>query len=325
MFFKTNPRCLLNTDLKYLKFFVGVLILLFLILGLYSPDIPVSDLTKYTNRYSRFIQIEGMNVHYRDEGEGQVIVLLHGTGASLHTWDKWADKLKNNYRVIRLDLPAYGLTGPHPKNKYSVADYSEFLDSFINRIGLNTFILSGNSLGATISWHYASMFQNKVKLLCLLSPGGFANKNQQSPTVIKLARSPLMSKILRYVTPRFFIKNTLKEVYYDKNKLTDKKIDTYRDMILRENNREAFITRSLSNYKDHTDRLKLISIPVQIIWGNEDSWIPVSNAKFFESEMKNVRVDIMKETGHIPMEERPLESLDLLLNFIDTNLKSRLN
>ena len=90
-------------------------------------------------------------------------------------------------------------------------------------------------------------------------------------------------------------------------------------MILRENNREAFISRSLSKPKDYTDRLKLISIPTQIIWGNQDTWIPVSNAKFFEAEIQNIRIDIMDETGHIPMEERPQESLDLLLDFIISN------
>jgi pimeloyl-ACP methyl ester carboxylesterase len=264
-----------------------------------------------------------MNVHYRDEGKGQVIILLHGTGASLHTWDKWAGELKNKYRVIRLDLPAYGLTGPHPENKYSISHYSKFLHSFVNKLELSDFILSGNSLGASISWHYASVYQHKVKLLSLLSPGGFINKDQESPLVIRLARAPVIRKILRYVTPRFFIKNTLKEVYYDNNKLTDQKIDTYRNMILRENNREAFISRSLSNPKDYTDRLKLISIPTQVIWGNEDTWIPVSNAKFFEAEIQNIRIDIMDETGHIPMEERPQESLDLLLDFIISNKTNR--
>jgi pimeloyl-ACP methyl ester carboxylesterase len=287
---------------------------------LYSPDIPVSELkSKYANQPSKFIEIDGMNVHYREEGKGETIILLHGTGASLHTWDKWTDKLKKNFRVIRLDLPAHGLTGPHPENKYSISEYSKFLHSFVNQLKLNGFVLSGNSLGGSISWYYASIYPEKVRLLSLISPGGFLKKDNESPFVIKLARAPVINKILRYVTPRFFIKNTLKEVYYDENKLTDIKIDTYRDMILRENNRESFISRSLLKPKDHTNRLKLISAPMQIIWGNEDAWIPVSNSKFFRDAIENVRIDTMYETGHIPMEERPLESLDLFLNFINSN------
>ena len=307
-----NKKIILIMIFFSIVFFIGV--------ASYSPDIKVSELKiKYTNQFSRFVRIDGMDVHYRDEGIGQVIVLLHGTGASLHTWDKWTKELKKNYRVIRLDLPAYGLTGPHPENKYLISDYSNFLDSFIELLQIEDFILSGNSLGGAIAWFYASEHQDKIKLLTLLNPSGFENKNKESPLVFKLAKTPIINKLLRYVTPRFFIKNTLKEVYYDKTKLTDKKIDTYRDMILRENNRESFINRSLIKHQDYTSRLKYISIPTQIIWGNEDAWIPVSNAILFEKEMPNTVVDIMQKTGHIPMEEKPFESLNLLLKFIDAN------
>ena len=303
--------------LSYIFLFISIIAIGFY---LYSPDISVSELKKtYANQHSQFIEIDGINVHYRDEGEGQTIVLLHGTGASLHTWDKWTEELKKSFRVVRLDLPAYGLTGPHPENKYSLPDYSNFLNSFVDSIGVDNFILSGNSLGGAIAWYYASEYQNKVKLLSLLDPGGFYNKDKQSPLVFRLARAPGINKILRYVTPRFFIKNTLKEVYYDKTKLTDKKIDTYRDLILRENNRESFINRTNSSPVDYTQRLKSIIIPAQIIWGNEDEWISVDNAKLFSEALPNNRVDIMKETGHLPMEERPYESLELFLNFINEN------
>ena len=200
-----------------------------------------------------------------------------------------------------------------------ISDYSNFLNSFVELLQIDDFILSGNSLGGAIAWFYASEYQDKIKLLCLLNPSGFINKDKGSPFVIKLAKTPIINKLLRYVTPRFFIKNTLKEVYYDKTKLTKQKIDTYRDMVLRENNRESFIDRSLLKPQDYTDRLKFISTPTQIIWGNEDAWIPVSNATLFEKELPNTVINIMQKTGHIPMEERPLESLNLLLNFINSN------
>ena len=230
--------------------------------------------------------------------------------------DRWTQK---KYRVVRLDLPAYGLTGPHPQNKYSIPDYSNFLDSFTKSLGIDNFILAGNSLGGAIAWYYASEHKEKVNLLSLLNPGGFSKINDDTPLVFKLARAPIIKDILRYVTPRFFVKNTLKEVYYDKSKLTNIKIDTYRDMILRENNRESFIARSALKPKDYTGRLQLITAPTQILWGNEDAWIPVENAVLFEKFIPITRVDIMKKTGHIPMEERPFESLELLYNFIDSN------
>jgi len=286
-----------------------------------SPDIPVSKLKKtYANEYSQFISVDGMNVHYRDEGEGQIIILLHGTGASLHTWDSWTEALKKDYRVIRLDLPAYGLTGPHPENKYSIPDYSGFLKTFVDLLKLDNFILAGNSLGGSIAWYYAVENKEKVELLSLLNSGGFFNEEKESPIVFKLARAPIVKDILRYFTPRFFIKNTLKEVYFDKSKLTDKKIDTYRDLILRENNREAFIYRTRNKPIDYTDRLDEIKIPTLILWGDNDAWIPVENAKLFAEKIPNSQVNIMKNTGHIPMEERPEESLKLFVDFIKSNL-----
>lgn len=306
-----------------MKRFIPLIVTLFFVgCGvLYSPDIPVSTLKKtYANEHSKFIAIDGMEVHYRDEGYGQPIILIHGTGASLHTWDNWTEELKKTFRVIRLDLPAYGLTGPHPENKYTIPYYSDFLNKFVDSLKVNNFILAGNSLGGSIAWYYVTENEEKVVLLSLLNSGGFFSQDKGSPLVFKLARAPFIKDILRYVTPRFFIKNTLKEVYHDESKLTDKKIDTYRDLILREDNREAFIYRSKNKSVDYTDRLNEIKIPTQILWGDNDAWIPVENAKLFAEKIPNVKVDIMKDTGHIPMEERPEESLKLFVDFIKSNL-----
>ena len=306
-----------------MKRFIPLIVTLFFVgCGvLYSPDIPVSTLKKtYANEHSKFIAIDGMEVHYRDEGYGQPIILIHGTGASLHTWDNWTEELKKTFRVIRLDLPAYGLTGPHPENKYTIPYYSDFLNKFVDSLKVNNFILAGNSLGGSIAWYYVTENEEKVVLLSLLNSGGFFSQDKGSPLVFKLARAPIIKDILRYVTPRFFIKNTLKEVYHDESKLTDKKIDTYRDLILREDNREAFIYRSKNKSVDYTDRLTEIKIPTQILWGDNDAWIPVENAKLFAEKISNVKVDIMKDTGHIPMEERPEESLKLFVDFIKSNL-----
>ena len=285
---------------------------------LFSPDIPLSELKKnYTNEFSSFVSVQGMDVHYRDEGEGPVIILLHGTGSSLHTWDKWTKILSENYRVIRLDLPAYGLTGPHPQKKYALDDYRLFLEEFFKKLELNEFMLAGNSLGGAIAWYYTSFHQDQVSQLHLLNPGGFMTK--RSPIVFKLAKIPILNKILRYVTPRSFIKMNLKEVYYDDSKLTNEKIETYRDLILRENNRQSFIDRANVNPKEQTGRLKLIQTPTLILWGRQDAWIPVSNSTLFKQLLSNSEVVIMDETGHIPMEEKPVESLEIVIEFINKN------
>ena len=99
-----------------------VLIALVIVVLFGYRDIPLNDLkSKYATAPSSFISINGMDVHFRDEGnktDSIPIVLIHGTGSSLHTFDDWADNLKEDYRVIRMDLPAYGLTGPFPDRNY---------------------------------------------------------------------------------------------------------------------------------------------------------------------------------------------------------------
>ena len=121
---------------RSLYILTGVLIFLIIIAAIYTRfDIPVEKLIgKYANKESKFIEIDGMKVHYRDEGKGIPVILLHGTAASLHTWDDWTSELKKSYRVIRLDLPAFGLTGPHPQRKYDIQTYVSFLHHFLQKI-----------------------------------------------------------------------------------------------------------------------------------------------------------------------------------------------
>jgi pimeloyl-ACP methyl ester carboxylesterase len=108
-------------------------------------------------------------------------------------------------------------------------------------------------------------------------------------------------------------------VYYDESKLTNEKIETYRDLILRENNRQSFIDRAYIKAKDHTNRLKLIYTPTLILWGKQDAWIPAYNAKLFDELLPNSEIVIMDKTGHIPMEERPIKSLEIVKKFINKN------
>lgn len=111
--------------------FIG---LIFIFKSVFYADISVEDLKKeYANEHSKFIEIDKMQVHYRDEGTGFPIVLIHGTASSLHTWDAWTKELIKNYRVIRMDLPAFGITGPNKTADYSIKSYTDFLHQFLTK------------------------------------------------------------------------------------------------------------------------------------------------------------------------------------------------
>ena len=301
----------------YFKKFLFFLTLGILLLGVFSvsPDKSFEELApKYAASPSKFIEVKGLKIHYRDQGKGYPIVLIHGTGASLHTWDEWTEELIKNYRVIRLDLPAYGLTGQDPEKRYSSLDYVNLLDAFLDQLGVKEFHLGGNSLGGLVSWLYSSYHDQKVNKLLLLNPSGFPFDS--TPMVIKLAKIPILNLFIRYITPKSFVKKNLKEVYYNDDLITNKTIDRYYDLTLFEGNRDAFIDRSLIEREDYTDRLSLIQSPALVIWGENDEWIPVEDSEKFKAHLNNIKVVIMPKTGHIPMEERPKESVAIALNFL---------
>ena len=280
-----------------------------------TPDLPLDFLkNKYAAAPSKFMALNELRIHYRDEGTGDAIVLVHGTGASLHTWDAWAQELSQTHRVIRLDLPAYGLTGKDPKKHYSSKDYVDLIDAFLKELDVNQFHLAGNSLGGLVSWLYASYHPDKVQKLILIDPSGFPSK--KSPMVISLAKTPGINMLIRYVTPKAFIKKNLKEVYYNPDLISTQILDRYYELTLAPGNRTAFIDRAKIEREDYTDRLGLITNPTLILWGAEDAWIPLKNAYRLEEKIATSTVVVMKETGHLPMEEKPAKSLAITLDFL---------
>ena len=140
-------------------------------------DIPIEQLKKkYTDSYSLFEKVNGMNVHYRDEGEKKdsiPIVLIHGTGSSLHTYEHWTRNLVKNHRVIRMDLPGYGLTGPFPNRNYYIGDYVDFLKCFLDEIGVKKCVLAGNSLGGNIACRFTLKYSDIVNKLILIAINTF--------------------------------------------------------------------------------------------------------------------------------------------------------
>ena len=303
-----------NTFLRVIIYFLVAILLT----GKYiiSPDKSLAELApKYAATPSKFMSLNGMNIHYRDQGEGAVIVLIHGTGASLHTWEDWTQDLIKDYRVIRLDLPAYGLTGQDPQKRYSAKDYVDLLDAFLTELNVDKFNLAGNSLGGLVSWLYASYHPDKIEKLVLLNPSGFPFK--ETPMVIKLAKTPIINNFIRYVTPRSFIEKNIREVYYDETLIKEATIDRYHDLTQYSGNREAFIDRAYIEREDYTKRLGLVKSTTLILWGENDEWIPVSDALKFESALPNASVIIMPKTGHVPMEEKPKESVSIVKDFLN--------
>ena len=261
-----------------------------------------------------------MQVHYRDEGRGFPIVLIHGTGSSLHTWNDWTKQLTKTNRVIRMDLPAFGLTGPNKNADYSIKNYTNFIHHFLDKINVDKFHLAGNSLGGNIAWNYAAEYPKRVEKLVLVDASGLPT-NKPQPAIFKMAKTPILNSLFLFVTPKVFIKKNMEEVYADNAKITDKLITRYHKMSLRTGNRQAFIDRAKIDFKlganSNLEKIKSIKIPTLLIWGAKDNWIPLDNGKRMDSLLPNSKLVVLENSGHVPMEENPEESLAVLKDFLN--------
>lgn len=312
--------------LKWLLRLIGGLAaaLLLLLVWFWRNDLPKETLRqKYAQSPSAFVNVQGMEVHYRTEGTIQdsiPIVLLHGTGASLHTWDGWTASLTANRRVVRLDLPAYGLTGPHPNGDYSMSAYVSFLNDFLTKLNISKCILGGNSLGGSIAWNYALQHPDQVSALVLVDAGGYPasrTTKRGSPIAFRLATVPVIKDLFRYVLPRSVIEKSVTNVYGDPSLVTDELIERYYELSLHPGNRRAFIDRMRSMSKP-TDTLlvKQLQMPTLIMWGDRDLLIPLECAYKFQRDLSNDTLVIFKGLGHVPMEENPALTVDAVQKFL---------
>lgn len=282
---------------------------------MYRPDIPVDELKKkYAGPSSAFLPLDGMLVHYRIEGKGFPLVLIHGTSSSLHAWDAWSHILQNHFTVIRLDMPAFGLTGPNARHEYSINYYVTFLDSFLTKLGIDSFFLAGVSLGGHIAWQFAATHPQQVKKLILVAASGYPR--EELPRLFRIARLPLLPHILRHFTPRYLVAKTLKEVYYNDSLVTDQHIDRHYELMLREGNRQAFLARMRYLHLDDHQKIKQISCPTFIMWGKHDTWIPLHHAYRFKQDISYSILKIYDKAGHVPNEEIPEQTAQDVLTFL---------
>jgi len=304
---------------------LGVGVLMIIIVSFFGyRDIPLEDLkAKYATGSSAFISVDGMEIHYRDEGEATdsiPIVLLHGIGASLHTFNDWTKQLIVDRRVVRVDLPAYGLTGPFPHRNYSMENYVIFLKHFLKARGITRCVLGGNSLGGGIAWNFCAKYPEMVESLILIGATGYPFKSKSVPIAFKLAQAPYINNFFTFITPRLLVKASVENVYTDNNNVSMEVVDRYFELSLRKGNRQAFIDK-FRNRLDTSSyhKVSLIKQKTLVLWGEYDQLVPINLAHRFHKDLPNDTLVILKGLGHILMEEHPEESLKPVKAFLKNN------
>lgn len=279
---------------------------------LYTPDKSRAALeAKYATAPSQFVEAAGVRLHVRDTGrkdkDAAAIILLHGFGMSLHTWDAWAKALEPDFRVVRLDLPGFGLTGIDPTGDYTDARMLTVIAALMDKLGIARASIAGNSMGGRFAWEFAAKYPARVDKLILISPDGFASFGLEYG---KRASVPTMVKLMQYVLPKPMLKSSLAPAYADQSRLPDDVVTRYHDLMLVPGVRGAIIARMEQLVlEDPVPLLKSIKAPTLLVWGEKDAMIPLSNAIDYQKALPDSTLVTFPKLGHVPHEEDPVQSL----------------
>lgn len=286
-------------------------------------DLPPEALEpEYAEGEDDFLDVAGMRVHYRDEGprDAPVLLCLHGTFSSLHTWDGWVEELTDEYRVVRPDLPGHGLTGPHPEDDYTMAAYVAFVEAFLDELGIEACVVAGNSRGGEIAWQYALDHPERVPALVLVDSMGFPMAFDSPFGIIEL---PWLPNAIARLTPRRLVRRSVRDVYGDPARVSEDLVDRYHDLVRRQENRDAgveLVRRDVNAVHRH-EELADLTVPTLVLWGEEDYLIPPWFGEDFAETIPDAELVTYEDAGHTPMEEIPERTAADVRRFLDGRLE----
>jgi pimeloyl-ACP methyl ester carboxylesterase len=294
----------------------------------WAPDLTVEELRpRWAPPPSVFVDVAGMKVHLRDEGprdDPTPIVLLHGTGSSLHAWEDWASALKDRWRVIRYDMAGFGLTGPSTDGVYSADNDVRLVIAVLDRLGVEHCVLGGNSLGGAVAWRTALAHPERVDKLILVDAGGYPSHPESVPIGFRLARLPLITPLLTHTLPRSLVEQGLRNVFGDPGRVTPEMVERAMAMNQREGNRRALVERfrqrrpGTRRAADDSlaHRIPELKLPTLIVWGGRDRLIPPGDAKRFHRDIAGSVLAIFDNLGHAPEEEDPERTVVAVKQFL---------
>ncbi|GAA0746395.1 alpha/beta hydrolase [Ideonella azotifigens] len=273
---------------------------------------------------SEFIEVKGQLVHLRDEGprdDPAPLLLIHGTGDSLHTWEGWTQALKGQRRVIRFDLPGFGLTGPftgqYAPDDYRDATLARFTLDLMDQLKLQQVVIAGNSLGGEVAWRVAAAAPQRVEKLILVDSAGYDFRSQAVPIGFLLAQVPVLNKLGEYLLPRAAVEASLRAVYAHQDRVTPELVERFYELTLREGNRRALgLSMRQLDRGAGAAQIATLRLPTLILWGQQDKLIPPDSAQRFAHDIPGSQLVMLDGLGHVPQEEDPAASVAPVKGFL---------
>jgi pimeloyl-ACP methyl ester carboxylesterase len=302
----------MKRPLKWLAVIALVLGAVFLIFRTPDTD-PAAMRAKYGAAPSQFIDLgDGLTIHLRDEGprDALPIVLLHGSNADLHTWDPWAAALSKQYRVIRYDTIGHGLTGRVAAKDYSLEAMAALVGKVADQLGLQRFVLAGNSMGGAVSVRYAMDHPERLSALVLVDAGGAPKPGGEPGNIgFKIAATPGLNQLMLHITPRSIVEKSLSQSVTNQAIVTPAAVDRYWELLRYPGNREATMLRMTTpRHTFDPAKLAAIKVPTLILWGELDKLIGPDAARWYQAAIPGSSLRIYPGIGHLPQEEAAAET-----------------
>lgn len=280
---------------------------------------------RYADADSKFVVLEGrdgIRVHYKDEGSGPAVLLIHSSSGDLNDWDTWVQALKSDYRVVRLDLPAFGLTGPVPSGNYSIDRYLSMVDALMDHVGIERFAIVGTSYGGLVAFRYAATRLDRVTALILANSAGVEYGGRRGTTERTRDPAPRFTPQLRTLEQT---ETMLKTVINDPTKVTPELVRRKTDhanMVGRDY--EGFVATQLYERGNPQRVLKHVRAPALVLWGGNSRGLSPETAQAFVDAMKNAQSTqkiIYDGGGHLLHIERPEQTARDVKIFLDQQLR----
>jgi len=278
---------------------------------------------------SRFAEINGLTVHYKEMGQGEpVFILLHGFGASEYSWREVVEPLSRQGRVIVYDRPAFGLTErPMPgewtgTNPYSVQGNIELLDGLMNELGVGKATLVGNSAGGEVAAAYALEHPDRVQGLVLVDPAVGSGRGGRIPTwILPLLKTPQLRHLGPLLVRSIAGKlgdETIRLAWHDPSLVDQHIYDSYRRPLMANNWDKALYEFTIAdNPVNYTDRLVELAMPVLVVTGDDDRIVPTESSIQLSKEIPGAQLVVFNKCGHVPQEECPDQFMDALQGFLE--------
>lgn len=287
----------------------------------WEPDRQLGQLVaRWAPEPSRFIELDGMQVHIRDTGprnDAVPLLLLHGMSSSLHSFEGWQSALQGERRVISVDLPGFGLTGPSPQGDYSIEVYTRFVLRLLDTLEVKRVVLAGNALGGEIAWQTALLAPERVQQLILIDADGYQPAVLSMPLGFQIASMRGLRWVSERILPRPLMAASLRSVFGEPERVTQERIDRYFELNLRVGNRRALFQRmDQATFGESAPLIRRITQPTLVLWGERDEMISPDLGSRFCEDIPRCRLVTFPKLGHLPQEEDPAATLQAVRPFL---------